>query len=285
MVARTEEGAVGLVSIGEFARVSGLSPRALRLYDEAGLLTPARVDPETGYRWYDGEQADRARLIVALRHLGLPLPQVAGILDCAPEEAARQVAAYWAGAEFEFQGRRALAGYLVEDLAGRRPERFEVRVRELPDRPVLSLRRHVTAEELVLVGRDFIVRRMREAGVPRVAGTAGAPFVIYHGAVTADSDGPVEWCRPIPAGEAEEIAAGLPDLVLRTDKAHQQAYVHRPSAAGDPESWLVLQSLAAWTVEHRRHPAGGLRMILGPGRAPDGVGPTCDLAIPLEPTP
>jgi DNA-binding transcriptional MerR regulator len=41
-----------MVSIGEFARLGGVSVRALRHYDEIGLLRPASVDPETGYRCY-----------------------------------------------------------------------------------------------------------------------------------------------------------------------------------------------------------------------------------------
>jgi hypothetical protein len=43
---------MGLLTIGVFAKASRLSPKALRLYDELGLLTPARVDPVTGYRRY-----------------------------------------------------------------------------------------------------------------------------------------------------------------------------------------------------------------------------------------
>jgi len=75
---------------------------------------------------------------------------------------------------------------------------------------------------------------------------------------------------------------GLPDLALRTDPAHEEAYVHRPSAQSDPEAWLVIQSLAAWAVEHARPPAEGIRMILIPNRAPGATGPACDIAIPLR---
>jgi DNA-binding transcriptional MerR regulator len=50
---------LSLVSIGEFARLSRLSPKALRLYDELGLLVPAEVDAETGYRWYADTQLER----------------------------------------------------------------------------------------------------------------------------------------------------------------------------------------------------------------------------------
>ena len=61
------------MSIGEFARRSRLSAKALRLYDELGLLPPARVDEDSGYRFYEHGQLGQARLIVALRQLQVPL--------------------------------------------------------------------------------------------------------------------------------------------------------------------------------------------------------------------
>ena len=71
---------MSLVSIGEFARLSRLSPKALRLYDELGLLLPAHVDPYTGYRWYTAAQLDQARLVASLRRIGVPLVQIRDIL-------------------------------------------------------------------------------------------------------------------------------------------------------------------------------------------------------------
>jgi DNA-binding transcriptional MerR regulator len=47
---------VGLVTIGEFPRLSRLSTKALRLYDGLGLLVPDHVDAATGYHWYAGAQ-------------------------------------------------------------------------------------------------------------------------------------------------------------------------------------------------------------------------------------
>jgi len=61
---------MSLVSIGEFAQASRLSPKALRLYDELGLLVPEHVDPATGYRWYGLEQLERARAVSVLRPAG-----------------------------------------------------------------------------------------------------------------------------------------------------------------------------------------------------------------------
>ena len=50
------------VSIGEFARRSRLSLKALRLYDELGVLVPSRVDQVSGYRYYDTAQLERRAL-------------------------------------------------------------------------------------------------------------------------------------------------------------------------------------------------------------------------------
>ena len=52
-----------LLTIGAFARAAGLTPKALRLYARLGLLVPAAVDPESGYRYYAPGQLHRARLI------------------------------------------------------------------------------------------------------------------------------------------------------------------------------------------------------------------------------
>ncbi|WP_141393735.1 MerR family transcriptional regulator, partial [Brachybacterium alimentarium] len=62
-----EQTGPGLLSIGELAAASGLSPKALRMYAESGLLAPRRVDPFTGYRSYGADQIERARLIESPR--------------------------------------------------------------------------------------------------------------------------------------------------------------------------------------------------------------------------
>ncbi|HEY1762641.1 MAG TPA: MerR family transcriptional regulator [Acidimicrobiales bacterium] len=64
------------ISIGEFSRRSRLSVKALRLYDELGVLIPARVDGNSGYRYYDVAQLDDARLVAMLRQLELPLATI-----------------------------------------------------------------------------------------------------------------------------------------------------------------------------------------------------------------
>jgi DNA-binding transcriptional MerR regulator len=70
-----------LITIGQFARRSGLSVHALRHYDDVGLLPPASVDPETGYRRYRTGQIGTARLIRALRWTDLPVEEIRAVLD------------------------------------------------------------------------------------------------------------------------------------------------------------------------------------------------------------
>ncbi|MFF7358512.1 MerR family transcriptional regulator [Streptomyces filipinensis] len=74
-------------SIGEMARDSGLGVSTLRFYDRAGVLVPAWVDPVSGYRWYEPQQLEEARLLARLRRAGMPLPDI------------RLVLASWSGAD------------------------------------------------------------------------------------------------------------------------------------------------------------------------------------------
>ncbi|MGG2462460.1 MerR family transcriptional regulator [Streptomyces sp. RGM 3693] len=105
-----------LLTIGAFARASRLSPKALRLYDELGLLTPVHVDPYSGYRHYAPTQLERARLVAWLRRLGMPLARIREVCGLAPVAAARAVAAYWAQVEADVAARRDLAAFLVDQL-------------------------------------------------------------------------------------------------------------------------------------------------------------------------
>jgi hypothetical protein len=76
--------------------------------------------------------------------------------------------------------------------------------------------------------------------------------------VSADSDGPVEWCKPVPESDAQALASQYPELSLRTEPAHREAYVALPNDAlpagpgGNPGvHWqLASEALHAWAVEY-----------------------------------
>jgi DNA-binding transcriptional MerR regulator len=242
------------ISIGEFARRSRLSLKALRLYGELGVLVPSRVDQASGYRYYDTAQLDEARLVAMLRQLQLPLAAVKELLACDPADAAARIAEHWRDVQAAHDARRDLADYLVSRLSGKRPVMYEVATREMPERSLLCLKRNVDEQGQWAFGKEFIAI-LRERPLPKIEGREGAFFCIYWSQVSADSDGPIEWCKPVPQAEAHALAGHYPELTLRTEPAHREAFVALPGGPGGIQAqaavhWqLALESLQAWAQE------------------------------------
>ncbi len=69
-----------MLKIGDFSQLAQVSVRALRIYDEMGLIKPVHVDRFSGYRYYEAEQLPRLNRIIALKDLGLTLDQIAQLL-------------------------------------------------------------------------------------------------------------------------------------------------------------------------------------------------------------
>lgn len=142
---------MGLLTIGAFAKASRLSPKALRLYDESGLLTPVRVDPVTGYRFYAPEQLEQARLVAWLRRLGMPLARIRYVRTLDAGAAALEIRAFWARVEADTAARRDLAGFLVDHLSRKdsamvtTPEPLELRYAALSDQGLVRAGNQDTA--------------------------------------------------------------------------------------------------------------------------------------------
>lgn len=89
----SQDATDGLIPIGRFARLSGLSIGALRHYDELDLLRPADVDRFTGYRRYRADQLEVARTIGRLRDLEVPIDEIRSLLGTDdPAEQRRRLA-------------------------------------------------------------------------------------------------------------------------------------------------------------------------------------------------
>jgi len=276
------------ISIGEFARRSRLSLKALRLYDERGVLVPSRVDQASGYRYYGTAQLEEARLVVMLRQLQLPLAAIKELLACDPADAAARIAEHWRGAEAAHDARRDLADYLVNWLSGKRSVMYEVATRAMPERSLLCLKRNVDEQGMWAFGKEFIAI-LRERPLPKIEGREGAFFCIYWGWASADSDGPVEWCRPVPEAEAHALVEHYPELTLRTEPAHREAFVALPGPlVSGVQIQLAAESLQAWAQEQEQEHEGE-RLTLRPEDLGERItylatGPTsvdCDFAVPF----
>ena len=187
-----------MLTISEFGRRTGLSHKALRLYDVSGLLPPAQVDPANGYRLYDEEQLERARRISVLRQVDMPLTKIAEVLAGSDEEALIRLDRWWIAEEATTAARRATLQYLRDRLsrsgnsgsgaaAGADPRRTGDEDRGDPVR-------HGSADA---DRRDRVLDR-RDPRVPHAAGATltGESWVIYHGAVTPEAEATVEVCVP-----------------------------------------------------------------------------------------
>ena len=80
------------IPIGRFSMITRLTCKALRLYDETGLLSPAVKDRFTGYRYYQVSQIERGVMIRSLVDLGFPLAQISEVLAAKEQGDERTVA-------------------------------------------------------------------------------------------------------------------------------------------------------------------------------------------------
>ncbi|SOR82060.1 PP2C-family Ser/Thr phosphatase [Streptomyces chartreusis NRRL 3882] len=219
-----------MLTIGAFAKACRLSPKALRLYDELDLLRPARVDPDTGYRYYAVGQLEQARLVAWLRRLGMPLAeirQVCRLHDRDSTAAAREIRAYWARVEAETAVRRDLAAFLVDHLTEDSDESGK-------DTAMLELRysAHSDTGRVRPANQDTAYAGARLLAVADGFGPAGAPA----------SSAAVEALRFL---DTDEVPAGGV-LNLLEDAVRGAAQAVRDVADGADEIGTTLTALL-WT--------------------------------------
>jgi hypothetical protein len=189
--------------------------------------------------------------------------------------------AYWEQVETTTAERAALVRYLQARLTGAEMTQYDIQTRRIPARRVLSINRHLHAAETDAFFDDAFAR-LRSTG-PGLVGVEGAPYLIFYGEVSADSDGPVELCRPVSeqaAGRGDRLGA---DIECRVEPAHDEAFVRLTMAEmGWPAMLPVVDALAAWAARERRQAAGALRQVLiADQRTASPQTLVCDLTIPL----
>jgi DNA-binding transcriptional MerR regulator len=244
---------------GEMSRASGLSLKALRLYEADGLLVPASVDPVTGYRRYGEAELARARSIQALRRVGMPLARVRELLDAPPDSVRRELTLWWAAERAAFARR----SQVVDVVAGTASQEHlaalaaaavgeRVRIEHRDERRLASITRVVEQHELMpSIIADVIALRRQLADQGAHPGEAHQ--VLFHEPVGFDLPGRIETAVPYegradPVGEvvlraepvmrfaavdvtAEELA--YPALLRFYDAVHRAAE-HRGGATGAP---------------------------------------------------
>ena len=270
-----------MLSIGEFSHRTHLSPKALRLYDQLGLVTPAMVDPSSGYRWYDEDQIERARLVALLRRLEMPLAEIIAVVDLEPDRIGTAVEAYWARVESVNAERRALVRYVRQRSERHDRPMLDIQRRTVQQRGLLTMIKHIHID----AAGAFLGKTLQQlrAAAPGLHGIEGLPFVVYYGEVSADSDGPVEICRPVELAAGRAAIDDLPGFQLREEPTHDEAFIRLTMGQlSSPDMMAALEALEHWVDEHGERPLSPARQVLiADWRTATADTPACDLAVPL----
>jgi DNA-binding transcriptional MerR regulator len=243
-----------LMPIGEFAAASRLSQKALRLYGDNGVLPPAWVDPDSGYRYYSAEQLHAATLVASLRRAGMPLVEVRTFLR---EPSLERLEEYERAVTDEFAERRRVLRYVKRIL--KEEPMYDVVTKQVSEQPYVSRTRRVLVPDL----EPFIADTFRELG--RNAAPEPA-FVLYHGPVNNEEDGPVEVCVPTADGD-KQLPAG--EIAFTEIRGEQCQF---------PEILGAYDAVYRWVKEQGREANGPAREIYLQG---PGADERLQIAVPL----
>ncbi|CAN7400975.1 MerR family transcriptional regulator [Terrabacter sp. LjRoot27] len=276
-----------LLTIGEVARQSGLTASALRFYDREDVLVPADVDALTGYRRYAVAQVRAARLLASLRRVGMPLAEVALVLDedarGASGAAADVVTAHeqrlvdgLADARREIV--RTLALLAERDLAGTEACRVGVRAGDLAA-ALAAVRFAVAPGEPVAGAPDGVDLRVLTGILVEVCGAEvrcvatdryrlAVGWAIVLGPPAASPDEPV--AAVVPVGWADRVAAACAalavdaEVVLELRPGRSVALVDGELLATPvlPGSFPDYRSIVAEDPGRGAVDAGGLQALL-----------------------
>jgi len=194
--------------IGEFSRLCRVPVSALRYYADYGLLPPAEIDRESGYRYFSVGQLPRLNRILALKDLGMSLDDIRRFLDDEPETAELRGMLRLKHAE--------IGDRLAEERA--RLARVEARLRLIESEETMSDRDivvktiepyHVMCTREVVPEPPGVATMLMDAfAALGSAGIApmGPPFTRYHDEEFTPTDIDVEVAIPVMAHVAEELA-------------------------------------------------------------------------------
>ena len=214
----------GLLSIGDFSRMTFLTVKALRHYHDVGLLEPARIDPHSGYRSYRPEQVAEARLIRRLRDLDLPVDDVRSVL-AAPDEKTRNavIVAHLDRMSRQLRETQETVDSLRRLLSGDE-DRLEVVQRDEEATLAVAIRGAVDGDTVVSWWVEAFTemhRLLRTSGVDRT-GPDGAEFPTEF-----FTEGAAEVVAFVPVREAPPVS-GRVEVVQRPGVRHAVATYDGP---------------------------------------------------------
>jgi DNA-binding transcriptional MerR regulator len=275
----TPDPARQTLTIGEFARQTRLTAKALRIYDEIGLFRPAEVDPSSGQRRYGAGQVRLARLIGMLRGADMSLAEIGLLLAELDRDrglATARLERHLVELEARHTSRRFLIRHIHAILREEEHPMFPIQTRHVPAQRVMSIQRRLRAPET-----DAFVQEVKAAFAGHLAGAppAGPLILIFHGIVDHESDGPLE----VILGCPDDVQ--VTDLIgIRTEPAHDEAFTTITKAQWAYPAILAAYDAVACSPEVSARPRSRLSCrevyIAEPGAIGDDE-LICNVAYPL----
>jgi effector-binding domain-containing protein len=192
--------------IGDFSRISRLSVKTLRFYHECGLLEPKYIEKDSGYRFYDGESLERARIINSLKELDFALKDIKEMLDHCGEDSellshmvekhrdiSRKIT------DFQEMQRKleVFIQQTTQEEVEMKESNNEITIKTVPEKLIASVRFKGRYQEI----GNYLKKLYKACG----RYVNGNPFSLYYDNEYKDEDADMEICLPVksPVGDDE----------------------------------------------------------------------------------
>jgi len=252
-----------MLRIGDFSRFAQVSVRLLRHYDQIGLLKPAHVDEQSGYRYYSAHQLPDLNHILAMRDLGLSLDQIGRMMQEKRTPGQMLEMLRWKHDELENlvveeQARLCRLKALIARLEQAGNRHFDVEIKRIEALPAVSLHRVIPMVEDIAISLRHLLSETARCAGDNGAGSCRQIMLVFHDREYRETDIRVQAALPVqqfPPGLNDEMSAYLPE----------QPEAACCSLAGNAQgARSAYIALLQWIEIHEYHIAGPIREIYIP---------------------
>lgn len=228
-----------MYTVGEFSRICQVSVKTLHHYDRIGLLTPFKVDPFTGYRYYTQEQVEKMLLIGRLKRYGFSLDEIREIMECKDR---RVLFSKLRQQKIILEEQKRKTELVIRELSDHLQsfertgdimeyqKQYEIRLEETPERAVLANRQMMGVEEFGKYYGPLFERTARDHITPD--GIVGA---VYYDEEFSHECSDIELIVGVAEkGRADKVMEGH----LCAVTVHRGAYSSLPDAYGALTAWI-----------------------------------------------
>ncbi|MEM9619105.1 MAG: MerR family transcriptional regulator [Pseudomonadota bacterium] len=246
-----------MLRIGDLARLGGVSVKALRFYDEQGLLRPEHVDPHTGYRYYALDQAKTLAVITNLRMIDFTIAEIATILkegEASPDRLQDTIASKrreLQDIKSKLASKLQLADMMAQSLEDEAAAALPTfKLAPLKDQSVYAIRKTVPylgapVTEMFEAAESIVADR--DARAPT------APFMMFHSAPTEKSNLDLEVCIPLSTDSPDHPpATHIPGSAMACSVVYAGGYF---------KTEILFEQMTGWVSGAGLKAAGPLREL------------------------